>query len=68
MIALVVIIRQVGLEHRAKGRLSSHAHLMQSFLSNQAHEAFAADIEVRTPWRQDDGLQSAGVQRAAAST
>jgi hypothetical protein len=62
MIPLVVIIRQVRLEDVAKGRFSNHVSLLQSFLFDRAHEPFAVGIEIRTPWRQDDGLNAAGAQ------
>jgi hypothetical protein len=50
MIALVMILRQQSLDHRAKGCLSYHHHLLQSFLSDRTHEPFAVGIEVRAPW------------------
>jgi hypothetical protein len=63
MIPFLMIVCQVRLEPRAKGCLAYHDHLRQGFFFDRAYEPFAVGIEIRTPRRQDDGLNSAGAQR-----
>jgi hypothetical protein len=63
MIPLVMIMLQVRLNHIAKRRLSYHDHLIERFVFDQADEPLAVGIEIRTPGRQDDWLNSAGAQR-----
>src|SRR5262245_12114843 len=58
MISLVMVMRQVRLDHRVERRLSDHDHLIQGLLFDRAHESFAMGIEIRTPWWQGDGLHS----------
>jgi hypothetical protein len=62
MVSLVVIMRQVRLDHRTQRGLSDHDHLLQRFCFDRAHEPFTVRIEIRTPWRQDDRLYSTGTQ------
>src|SRR2546428_7002000 len=62
MVSLVMIMRQVRLDHIAQRCLSDHDHLLQRFLFDRAHEPFTGSVEIRTPWRQDDRLHSAGPQ------
>ena len=62
MVSLVMIMRQVRLDHIGQRCLSDHDHLLERFLFDGGHEPFTVSVEMRTPWRQDERLHSARTQ------
>jgi hypothetical protein len=63
VVSLVMRMRQVRLDHIPQRCLADHDYLLQRFFFDRAHEPFTVSIEIRTPWRRDDRLYSAGTQR-----
>src|SRR5262245_42587092 len=59
VISLVVVMGQIRLDHRAEAGLAEHDHLLQRLFFDRADKPFAVGIEIRGPWRQDDGLHPA---------
>jgi hypothetical protein len=62
VIALVVVMGQVRLDHRAEGGLPDHDHPLQSLCFDRADKPFAVGIKIRAPWREDDGLHPASAK------
>src|SRR4029453_10065992 len=63
MIALSMIVGEVLVDHMIERAFTQHDHPSQGLFLDGAHEPFAVRVEVRTPWRQEDGLHLAVLEQ-----
>jgi hypothetical protein len=59
MVPLGMIMGQVLADDMVEATFTEYGRLMESFLFDRAHEPFTVGVEVWTPWRQEDGFDTA---------
>src|ERR1035438_7920599 len=62
MIAFMLVVGEIFIEHMAQGALAEENQLIETFLLDRTHPAFGEGIEVGGLWRQFESLNAGGVE------
>ena len=62
MIALMLVVGEIFIEHMAQGALAEKNQLIEAFLLDRTHPAFGECIEVGGLWRQLERFNACGME------
>src|SRR5271170_3753480 len=60
MIAFMLMVGEIFIEHMAQGALAEENQLIEAFLLDRTHPAFGEGVEVGGLWRQLERLNACG--------
>src|ERR1035438_1186380 len=62
MIACMLVVGEIFIEHMAQGALAEKNQLIEAFLLDRTHPAFGEGIEVGGLWRQLERFNACGME------